>query len=98
MIPKRLKIAGRGYSASLVDSELLDNALGDCCFVTQKIRVLECLHPHTMRYVLWHECGEAVMAADLLEMEHETMTVAFNRALEVLDNNPALRAYLWGGK
>lgn len=98
MIPGKLKIAGLTYRAKLVDSGLLDDALGDCNFVTQNIRVLDALHPQSVRYVLWHEIGEAIGAADLLEMEHETMTVAFNRALEVLDNNPALRAYLWGSK
>jgi hypothetical protein len=98
MIPKRLKIAGLVYKVELADSGLLGDSLGACDYIIQNMRVLEVLPKRNMRKVLWHEIAEAIAAYDLLEMEHETMTVAFNRALEVLDNNPALRAYLWGGK
>jgi len=99
-LPKSLRISGLRYSVQPVGNEDMvnDGVMGECDYTLQRIRVLEVLHPQTFRTVLWHEIGEAVKIQDTLEMDHETMTVAFNKALEVLDNNPALRSYLWGGK
>ena len=99
-LPKSLRICGLCFSVQTCGGVDMtdDNHAGECCFIRQRIRVLDYLHPQAKRNVLWHEVGEAVIATDGLEMDHETMTVAFNRAIEVLDTNPALRRYLWGGK
>ena len=98
--PKSLRICGVPYRVHFCgDADMQgDGHAGECCFMTQRIRVRDILPRATARNVLWHEVGEAIKNVDSLEMDHVTMTVAFNRALEVLDGNPTLRAHLWGGK
>lgn len=99
-IPKRLRIGGLPHTVAVVDSGMFqdEDTLGECDFVEQRIRVLDCLTPGKKRHVLMHEIMEAVTSTHLLELEHETLSVVAVELLRVLDDNPQLRGWLWPGK
>ncbi len=97
-LPKRLRIGGLIHTVQTADSGLLDDAFGDCEFATQSIRVLDVLTRQKERQILMHEVLEALTSTHLIELTHEQLSVVSTESLRVLDDNPALRAYLWGGK
>jgi hypothetical protein len=99
-MPKRLMIGGLPHTVHVVDSGMFEDedTLGECCFVEQRIKVLDVLTPGKTRNVLMHEIIEAITATHILDLQHETLSVLATEILRVLDDNPKLRGYLWPKK
>lgn len=97
-VPRSLMIGGLRHRVEVVDSGLLgDELLGECAYTIQRIRLLDAMPRQKTRQVLMHEILEAITSTHLLELNHEQLSVTTTELLRVLDDNPALRRYLWGG-
>jgi len=95
-----ITIGGLLHTVQAVDSEFFvdENNLGECDYVLQDIRLLEAMTPERKRQVLWHEAFEGINGVYLLELGHIQLSVLAVETLRILDDNPALREYLWGKK
>lgn len=88
------------HRVEVVDSGMFDDedTFGECDYTTQRIRVLNVLPRQKARQILMHEILEALTSTHLIELTHEQLSVSSTELLRTLDDNPALRRYLWGGK